>query len=156
VVHPGAAYRSRRWPPGRFAEVARQLAGEGHQVVLTGSSYERALCCRIAERAGLPESAVLAGHTDLSELAAVIAEAELVICGDTGTGHLATALDTPSVLLFGPTPPSRWGPTVDTGQHAVLWAGHVGDPLGDRPDPGLLKLQVDDVLETAHRILQAA
>jgi ADP-heptose:LPS heptosyltransferase len=86
----------------------------------------------------------------------VIAEAELVICGDTGTGHLATALDTPSVLLFGPTPPSRWGPTVATSQHIVLWAGHVGDPLGNRPDPGLLELQVDDVLETAHRVLQAA
>ncbi len=86
----------------------------------------------------------------------MIAEAELVICGDTGTGHLATALDTPSVLLFGPNPPSRWGPTISTNHHVALWAGHIGDPLGSRPDPGLLKLQVDDVLDSAHRVLEAA
>lgn len=154
VVHPGAAYRARRWPATRYAEVVRSLVRDGHQVVLTGGSSERALCVRVAEGAGLPESAVLAGRTDLAELTTVVAEAALVICGDTGTAHLATALGTPSVLLFGPMPPSRWGPTIDLDRHRVLWAGHIGDPHGDRPDPGLLALQVDDVIENAHRLLR--
>ena len=156
VIHPGGAFRARRWPPGRFAEVARQLAAEGHQLVITGTAYERKLCCWIAARAGLPESVVIAGRTDLGQLAAIVAGAKLIICGDTGTGHLATALDTPSVLLFGPTPPSHWGPTTGTSPHIALWAGHVGDPLGTRPDPGLLQLQVDQVLDTAHQVLQVA
>lgn len=156
MIHPGASFRARRWPPTRFAEVARALHREGHQIVITGKAYERKLCCWIADRAHLPEPAVLAGRTDLADFAAVIAESELVICGDTGTGYLATALDTPSVLLFGPTPPSRSDPTVGTSQHVALWAGHIGDPLGGHRDPGLLRLQVDDVLDSAHQVLRAA
>jgi ADP-heptose:LPS heptosyltransferase len=156
VIHPGAAYRSRRWPPGRFADVARKLAAEGHQVVITGIVQERKLCRWTAERAGLPESAVLAGRTGLTEFATVIANAGLVVCGDTGTGQLATALNTRSVLLFGPTAPSGWGPTIAPDRHAVLWAGHIGDPYGTSPDPGLLQLQVDQVLDQAHRVLHAA
>lgn len=156
VIHPGATYRARRWPPGRFAEVARTLQREGHRVVITGKAYERKLCCWIAARAGLPPEAVLAGRTDLADFAAVVAEAELVICGDTGTGRLATALDTPSVLLFGPTPPSRLGRFDGADHHVALWAGHVGDPLGSSPDPGLLQLQVDQVLDSAHELMSTA
>lgn len=155
VIHPGASYRSRRWPEERFAAVARALAREGHEIVITGTAGERPLGCWTAERAGLPRDVVLAGRTGLEELAALVAEAELVICGDTGVGHLATALDTRSVLLFGPTPPDRWGPTVDRERHIALWAGRVGDPLAHRRDAGLLRLQVDDVVEVAHRVLAA-
>ena len=54
--------------------------------------------------------------------------------------HLATAYGTPSVLLFGPTAPSRWGPPAD-GPHEVLWCGDgTGDPWGDEPDPALLRI----------------
>jgi ADP-heptose:LPS heptosyltransferase len=68
------------------------------------------------------------------------------VCGDTGVAHLATALGTPSVVLFGPTAPARWGPPPDRPIHRVLWAGAEGDPHADRPDPGLLRIGVDDVL----------
>jgi ADP-heptose:LPS heptosyltransferase len=68
-----------------------------------------------------------------------------VACGDTGVAHLATALGTPSVILFGPTPPGEWGPTPDE-RHIVLWAGHRGDPHGDAPDPGLLEIAPADVV----------
>jgi ADP-heptose:LPS heptosyltransferase len=155
VLHPGASYRSRRWPPGRFAEVARKLDTEGHRIVITGTPQERKLCCWTAERAGLPESVVLAGRTDLGLLAGIVAEAELVISGDTGAGHLATALDTPSVLLFGPTPPTSRGPIADP-QHIALWAGRTGDPLGPFHDRGLMALQVDEVLNSVHRLVTAA
>jgi ADP-heptose:LPS heptosyltransferase len=74
-----------------------------------------------------------------------------VLAGDTGVGHLATALGRPSVLLFGPTSPSRWGPPPD-GRHVVLWKGSTGDPHADEPDPGLLRITVDEVLEAAAAI----
>jgi ADP-heptose:LPS heptosyltransferase len=77
----------------------------------------------------------------------VVAHAARVLCADTGVAHLATALGTPSVVLFGPTPPARWGPPPERTRHRVLWAGRSGDPNGDRPDPGLLTLQPRDVLE---------
>jgi ADP-heptose:LPS heptosyltransferase len=155
VVHPGAAYPARRWPPERFARVVRDLAGAGHRVVLTGSGAERDLALGIAERAGLGEDAVLAGRTGLAELAALVAGAALVVCGDTGVGHLATAFGTPSVLLFGPTPPRLWGPPPSARQHVVLWAGDVGDPHGTEPDGGLLLLGEERVLAATRAALEA-
>ncbi|MFD0888435.1 glycosyltransferase family 9 protein, partial [Streptosporangium algeriense] len=68
------------------------------------------------------------------------------VCGDTGVAHLATALSTPSVVLFGPTPPARWGPPPGESRHVVLWSGRTGDPFATRPDPGLLAITPADVL----------
>lgn len=149
VVHPGAAYAARRWPARRYGLVARALAAGGYRVVITGGRKEIGLARRVAEVAGLPGEAVLAGRTGLAELAALVADAELVICGDTGVGHLATAYGTPSVVLFGPVSPARWGPPVDRPWHRAMWAGQTGDPFGDTPDPGLLRLTPRDVLFAA-------
>jgi ADP-heptose:LPS heptosyltransferase len=146
VVHPGAAFPARRWPADRFAAVAGSLAARGHRVLVTGSAGERGLAASVAAMAGLRDDAVLAGRTGLADLAALVADAALVVCGDTGTGHLATAFGTPSVVLFGPTPPARWGPPEDRPRHCPLWTGRVGDPFGAEPDPGLLELTVADVL----------
>ncbi|MBB5907214.1 ADP-heptose:LPS heptosyltransferase [Actinoalloteichus hymeniacidonis] len=153
VIHPGAAYPARRWPPDRYVEVARALRSEGHEVVITGSPAEQDSATDIARAAGLPDSAVLAGRTDLAGLARLVADATLVICGDTGVGHLATAFSTPSVLLFGPTPPKLWGPPATAEQHIALWVGDVGDPHADRPHSGLLMLLPNRVLAAAHELL---
>ncbi|WP_107079869.1 glycosyltransferase family 9 protein, partial [Micromonospora sp. MH33] len=59
VVHPGAKAAQRRWPPDRFAAVARELSGRGHRVVVTGSPGERDIAAEVAGRAGLPADAVL-------------------------------------------------------------------------------------------------
>jgi len=155
VVHPGAAYPSRRWPPERFAEVARRAAGTGRPVVVTGGASEAELAERVADLAGLPDGSVLAGRTDLATLAALVAAADLVVCGDTGVAHLASAYRTPSVVLFGPVSPARWGPPAD-GPHTVLWKGDgTGDPWGDDVDPALLALDVDEVVAAAEVRLAA-
>lgn len=149
VVHPGAAYASRRWPPERFAAVVRHLAGSGARVVLTGSRAEEPLASRVRRLAGRPGVSVLAGRTDLLHLAALVSVARLVVSGDTGVAHLATAYGRPSVLLFGPTPPARWGPPLD-GPHTVLWHGDgSGDPLGGQPDPALLRITTEEVVSAA-------
>jgi ADP-heptose:LPS heptosyltransferase len=114
--------------------------------VITGGPDERGLARAVAVRAGLPETAVLAGRTDLHDLAAVVGAAGRVVCGDTGVGHLATALGVPSVLLFGPTSPETWGPWRGSDRHRVLWAGRTGDPHGRTPHAGLLEIEPRDVL----------
>ena len=149
VIHAGAASAARRWPVERWAAVARAEREAGRHVVLTGGPDERDLAEALAVAAGLPGEAVLAGRTDLVGLAAVVAAAGAVACGDTGIAHLATALGTPSVVLFGPTPPDWWGPPPDRPRHCVLWAGRRGDPHGAEPDSGLLEITVDQVL---HRL----
>jgi ADP-heptose:LPS heptosyltransferase len=147
VIHPGAASASRRWPPERWAAVARAERTSGRRVVVTGSGAERALAVRVARAAGLPRDDVLAGRTDVLELASVVAGAGRVLCGDTGVAHLATAFGVPSVVLFGPTPPSEWGPPPERARHVALHRGGRGDPHGGAPDPGLLAITVEDVLE---------
>lgn len=147
VVHPGAKAASRQWPWRRFAAVARHEHDAGRPVVVTGKAEERALAHRVAAEAGVPADAVLAGRTDVVELLQVVAAARRVVCGDTGVAHLATAAGTPSVVLFGPTPPAHWGPPRDRAQHRVLWRGRRGDPLADRPFAGLTDIQVDEVVE---------
>jgi ADP-heptose:LPS heptosyltransferase len=151
LLHPGAAAAGRRWPADRFAAVARRLAAGGHVVRVTGSAAERDLASRVAQRAGLPRESVLAGQTALDALAAITASARLVISGDTGMSHLASAFRRPSVTLFGPVPPSEWGPPRHP-RHQVLWAGapgYRGDPHAARLDPALAGITVDAVCRAA-------
>jgi ADP-heptose:LPS heptosyltransferase len=142
VVHPGAGSADKRWAALRWAEVATAEVAAGRRVLVTGSAEEAGLARDVAAAAGLPPQAVLAGRTDLLSLAAVVAGAALVLCGDTGIAHLATALGTPSVVLFGPVPPSLWGPPPDRPQHVALWAG---------PD-GLQDITVAQVLAAADSV----
>ncbi|GAA4785421.1 glycosyltransferase family 9 protein [Actinomycetospora chlora] len=147
VVHPGAAYGSKRWPAERFAACAAALRARGHAVVVTGGPGEHALTAEVAARAGLPADADLGGRTDLTGLLDLVAGAALVLAGDTGISHVATALGTPSVTLFGPVPATQWGPPPG-GPHVALSddAARRGDRFADDPDPALLAITPDDVL----------
>ena len=151
VVHPGAASAARRWPPDRWARVARHEARH-RPVFVTGSRAEVGLARAVAARAGLPAPSVLAGRTGLGDLAAVVAAAGRVLCGDTGMAHLATALGTPSVVLFGPTSPARWGPPAGRPRHVALWKGREGDPHAEHIDPGLAAIEVEEVLAALDRL----
>ncbi len=156
VIHPGAAYASRRWPPERFAAVAREFAKAGHPVVVTGSAREAAVADAIVVNGGLSTGAVVAGKLDVLELASLIAHAKLVVCGDTGPAHLASAYSTPSVVLFGPTPPHRWGPP-DRPWHVSLWRAvdrtRPANPRGRTIDPALAAITVADVVTAARSVI---
>jgi ADP-heptose:LPS heptosyltransferase len=151
VVHPGAASAARRWPERRWREVVRSLVDRGHDVVVTGNRAERNLCTGIVT--GMPRARNLAGRLSVSALAELIAGATLLLAGDTGPAHLATAFGTPSVLLFGPTSPARWGPVIDVDRHVVLWHGGSGDPHADELDPALSRIEAGDVLAAAFELL---
>jgi ADP-heptose:LPS heptosyltransferase len=154
IVHPGAKAPARRWPVSRFGTVARALALAGHAVCITGSTSERGRCLAVARSAGLGPDCVLAGALDLGGLAALVADARLVISGDTGIAHLSSAYGTPSVVLFGPTSPGRWGPPAQA-PSTVIWRGVTGDPHGRRVDPALLDIGSEEVLEAADARLTA-
>ncbi|UQU62016.1 glycosyltransferase family 9 protein [Couchioplanes caeruleus] len=152
IVHPGAKSPSRRWPTARYAAVARKLAANGHRVLVTGSGAEREIATEVATQAGLGPEAV--ARTSLGELAGLVAHARLLISGDTGIAHLATAYRTPSVVLFGPMSPQRWGPPPDRAYHRAIWHGTRSEP-GDRPGPvhpALLAVRVDEVLEAVAEV----
>jgi ADP-heptose:LPS heptosyltransferase len=158
IIHPGAKSASRRWPATRYAAVARALAERGHHVVVTGSAGEGDIASQVVLGAGLPARANLAGRTGVGELAGLVAHARLVISGDTGIAHLATAYRTPSVVLFGPMSPGRWGPPLDRPYHRPIWHGTAAEP-GDAPGPAthpaLLGIAVDEVLAAAGEVERA-
>lgn len=145
VVHPGASARAREWPAARYATVVRALRAAGLRVLVTGGAGERALAWDVARLAGGDGVDVLAGRTEVMDLARVVAGARVVVSGDTGVAHLAAATGAPSVTLFGPVAPDEWGPP-PAPRHRVLWAGLRGDPGADVPHPGLLAIPVAAVL----------
>lgn len=153
VVHPGAAAASRRWPVPRWRAVVRALTRQGHRVIITGGAGERPQCARVAQdRDGVWD---LSGKLSVPALADLIAGAPLLVCGDTGPAHLATAYGTPSVLLFGPTSPNHWGPAIDPHLHVVLWHrdGRRGDPYAAEIDPRLEAIEVEEVVGAATALL---
>jgi hypothetical protein len=154
VLHPGAASGSRRWPVDRWVHVARELSRRA-DVRLTGSDDEREVCEAVARGAGLAAAGVTAGLLDLPSLVDLVAQAALLVCGDTGVAHVATAMGTPSVLLFGPVSPELWGPAIDIDTHTCLWHSNgTGDPHADAPDPALLRITPAEVLAAADALLR--
>ena len=105
-VFPGSHASSRRWSPLRFQELVARLRGDGHTVLVFGSPTERGLTANVAGDAGLD----LGGRTDLTLLSAALASCRLLVTNDSGPMHLATAVGTPVVALFGAGDPAETGP----------------------------------------------
>jgi ADP-heptose:LPS heptosyltransferase len=155
VVHPGASAGSRRWPPGRFAAVARSLVRRGRPVVVTGSGAEGALAHAVAEAGEATALTTLS----LDELLALVAAAHLVVSGDTGVAHAASTYAVPSVVMFGPVSPALWGPPpspLHRALHHRLPSDRPGDPHGADVDPALLRITPDEVLDAAAAVRAAA
>lgn len=127
-VHPGARFRSRRWPVERFAKVCQRLADRGKTIVLTGSTSEAPLAEEIARRVS-PRPLNVAGQTDLGMLAVLIRDAALLICNDTGVSHVAAAVATPSVVVACGTDVERWRP-LDQALHRTLYTPIECRPCG--------------------------
>jgi heptosyltransferase-1 len=110
LVGLGASKPENRWPPTRFGELARALAGDGARIVLSGGPGDAA--AGEAAREALHGLACedLVGRTSLLELAALLRRARLFVGGDTGPMHIAAAVGCPVVALFGPADPRRTGP----------------------------------------------
>jgi lipopolysaccharide heptosyltransferase I len=109
VLNPGAGRTNKRWPVARFRALAERLCHEsGAQVLVLWGPSERDAARAIAE-IPVPRPA-LAPPTDLDELAAVVRRASVMVAGDTGPLHLAAAVGTPCVGLYGPTSAARNGP----------------------------------------------
>lgn len=156
VLHPGARWASKLWSPASWARLAEWLVGEhGLQVAVTGSRADAHL---VAEITGQTKAPVLnlAGRTSLAELAAILRRARLAVTTDTGAMHLAAALQTPVVALFGPTAPWRTGPFGEG--HQVVRQDLACSPCFWRqcPEPRCLtKLSPEIVITACEKILSS-
>jgi heptosyltransferase-1 len=150
LINPGAGWGAKRWPPERYAAVARALALRGLRVLINAGPGEVALAGEIAHQSGGTAS-VLAPSLD--QLIAVTRCVALVIAGDTGPLHLACALGKPVVGIYGPTDPSRNGPFGVPFRILRSPQSRRDHTRREAPEAGLLTIQPDDVLRAAVELL---
>jgi len=118
-IAPGAAFGSaKQWDPDRFQGVAKESVARGWVPVVFGMAVDRPLGDLILEGAGSAPAWNLAGETTLRELMAFISECAVLVTNDSGPMHLADALSTPSVALFGSTDSTWTGPRAN--HHIIL------------------------------------
>lgn len=110
-IHASGGREIKQWPPERFAEVGRQLiASSGATIVLTGSPADRALVDQVASRLPADRTIDATSLGDLLTLGALLQRLDLFVTGDTGPMHLASAVGTPVIAVFGPSDPARYAP----------------------------------------------
>jgi heptosyltransferase-2 len=117
VFAPGAAYgRAKQWLPERFAELADQIVnGRGWSVLMVGSNADRAACEDIERRLPKKGNRInrlidFSGKSDIPTLAGILAQATAVVSNDSGAMHLAAAVGTKVIAIFGPTNEARTSP----------------------------------------------
>jgi len=115
VFHPwasGARSWLREWPDERWAGLARALMAPGRSFLLTGSPTDEARCQSLSQRLVADGSPVqiLIGQKGISEVAAVLKHAKMLVSVNTGIMHLGAILGTPTISINGPTSSHRWGP----------------------------------------------
>jgi len=155
-VHPASRWRFKCWPADRNAELIDRLSAEGHNVVLTSAPDEVAFIDEILTRSKAnPVS--LAGKLSIKELGALTARAKLFVGVDSMPMHLAAAMGTPTVALFGPSGENEWGPwnverRVITTTHTCRPCGYDGCG-GGKLSECLAFLPVDAVHAAARELL---
>jgi ADP-heptose:LPS heptosyltransferase len=155
-IHVGARAPSRRWPTSYFATLADELAHLWHaQIILTGNTDELSTV-RSVEEQMTTRPLNLAGKTSLGGLAAIIANLDLFISNDTGPAHIASALGTASIIIFGPADYRRWAP-LDQSLHRIMRHPVACSPCGYRDCPidhrCLRKISPESGLKAAGELL---
>lgn len=121
-INPGGDREMKRWHPERFAAVAAEVAARfPTRIVLLGGPSDTALAARIEGK--LPADCAvsnLAGKVPLAELACLISRLALLLTNDSGPMHIAAAVKTPVVALFGPSDPLINGPYTDPERYRVI------------------------------------
>jgi predicted lipopolysaccharide heptosyltransferase III len=121
LVHPGARWWFKTWPAERFAALGDRIAEElGAQILIAGGRGDAPAAEAIQGQMRSPAMSV-AGETSVLQLAAVLKRCRLFVGNDAGPMHIAAAVGTPVVALFGPTDPAEWGPQGEG--HVVLYKG---------------------------------
>jgi ADP-heptose:LPS heptosyltransferase len=118
-IHASGGRPIKQWEVTRFAEVAAMLvASRGATIVLTGAPGDRAIVDLVRSAIPATNAIDIAGEADLLTLAAVLQQIDVLVTGDTGPMHLAAAVGTPVVAVFGPSDPARYAPRGS--QHRII------------------------------------
>ena len=156
ILQPGARYWFKAWPPERFAELADQLTSQyGCQVLIGGSRLDIDVAQQIRQMTK-SSPLLMAGRTTIKQFAAIAKKSALFIGSDSGAMHIASAVGTPVVALYGPSNPREWGPR--GGSVEVLYKGldcrSCFHPTCTKGEENCMRLiTVHEVFAAAQRLL---
>ncbi len=167
ALSPGGGWRSKCWPPERFGALCQKIFQSlALRCLINYGPGEEDLASKVRTASGDADPQFFNG--ELGQLMSLLRGARCVVGGDTGPLHLAVALGTPVIALFGPTDPARNGPYRNTSstpsrnqswvpQDIVLRAPNVVTTHSreDRTHPSMLEIQVETVFEAVRRIVEA-
>jgi ADP-heptose:LPS heptosyltransferase len=169
VLSPGGGWRSKCWPPERFGALCQKIFESlSLRCVINYGPGEEDLASKV--RAATGDAAPIPFNGELSPLMSLLRGAICVVGGDTGPLHLAVALGTPVVALFGPTNPARNGPYRNTSSSALPQSSDRHNPQDivlrapnvvtthsrqDRTHQSMLEIQVEPVFDAVRRIVEA-
>jgi heptosyltransferase-3 len=156
ILQPGARYWFKAWPPERFAELGdRLMAQHGCQVLIGGSDQDIDIAQEI-QRMAKRSPIIMAGRTTIKQFAAIAKKSALFVGSDSGAMHIAAAVGTPVVAMFGPSNPREWGPR--GGPVEVLYKGldcrSCFHPTCTRGEENCMRLiAVDEVMSASGRLM---
>jgi lipopolysaccharide heptosyltransferase II len=159
VLCPGGNWDMKRWPWRNFARLTDMLAsGLGAKVVISGAAKDTELAGRISS-AAKQKPVVCCGKTPLKTLGALLERADIVIANDTGPMHIAVAVGSRVIALFGPTSPELTGP-YGLGTYKVIWKNTACEtPCYDvtcSENACMALIEPEEVFEEAKRMLAGA
>lgn len=160
AIAPGARWATKRWPAERFAAVADALAAAGARIVLAGGPGDREAFRAVRAHLRAPVAADLS-PLPVDALAAALARVQLLVAGDSGPVHLASAVGTPALAIFGPTSPVRWGPpppgrAISLGLACAPCSNHGGEFCPEGHHRCLADLGAEAVIAAARALLAGA
>jgi heptosyltransferase III len=159
-IHPASRWRFKCWPAARNAELIDRLAAEGNRIVITGAPDEVTFIREILHKLTVAKPVNLVGQLSIKELGALTARARLFIGVDSMPMHLAAAMGTPTLALFGPSGEVEWGPW--NVQRRIVTTTHTCRPCGfdgcggGKVSECLTFLPVDAVHAAANELLKGA
>jgi predicted lipopolysaccharide heptosyltransferase III len=157
VLQPGARYWFKAWPPERFAELADRLISQHSCQVLIGGSHQDIEIGQQIRQMAKSSPIIMAGRTTIKQFAAIVKKSALFVGSDSGAMHIASAVGTPVVALFGPSSPAEWGPR--GGATEVIYKGLdcrvCFHPTCQRGEQNCMKLIAVDEVEAASKRLIA-
>jgi heptosyltransferase I len=147
LINPFSRWETKAWPIERYAALIPRLRGDfARPLVITGGPGEAARAAGLVASMPPGTSVSLAGRLGLGDLAALLARARLVVTGDSGPMHMAAALATPVVALFGPTWPERAGPWGEGHRVVQRWRSERYRAYRDPASAiGMAAISLDDV-----------
>jgi lipopolysaccharide heptosyltransferase I len=156
AICPASRWKTKNWPTERFAEVAKKLQESMDASITLLGGPEDIETCRIIEDILEKPCRNLAGKTSIIEMGGILQNVDLLIANDSGPSHMAAAVNTPTLVIFGPTNPDRTRPFGDI--HHVLKTAYPCQPCHSRicqnPDiPCINGVKIYQVLDKAKEML---